>query len=172
MGSTFRTALIAKGLCRDCGKHPFLPRTAYRCASCSEKNKQWAKRNRQYHRDHGICFRCGQPARQGQIHCDVCARKAVVLSTARQARYKKAVFDHYGRACACCGEVREAFLVMDHANGGGSLHRKIDPYVGTNVYRWLISNSFPDWFRVLCANCNHATRYGRICPHQVEAGST
>src|SRR5579859_8227770 len=37
---------------------------------------------------------------------------------------KKSVLDHYGWACACCGETVVAFLCIDHVNGGGNKHRE------------------------------------------------
>src|SRR6266850_6520947 len=63
------------------------------------------------------------------------------------------VLQHYGGACACCGETAFEFLCIDHVNGGGSQHRKSIGF-GYNFYKWLIDQGFPGGFRVLCHNCN------------------
>jgi hypothetical protein len=78
------------------------------------------------------------------------------------AKLRKEVLEAYGGACACCGERTEAFLQIDHTDGGGNVHRRM---VG-KVYKWLRKNNYPAGFRVLCANCNSARGlYGR-CPHE------
>ena len=32
--------------------------------------------------------------------------------------------------------------------------------------KWLKKNNYPEGYRVLCANCNWAMRYGKVCPHE------
>ena len=66
--------------------------------------------------------------------------------------------------CACCGEAIYEFLTIDHINGGGNKHRK---EIGSSrkLYRWLKIHGYPEGFRVLCMNCNFATRYRKPCPH-------
>jgi hypothetical protein len=71
--------------------------------------------------------------------------------------------------CACCGEATYQFLGIDHINGGGNKHRQA---VGTKknggtIYRWLVKNSFPDGYQVLCHNCNLAKGFYGICPHKI-----
>src|SRR3990172_5963982 len=39
------------------------------------------------------------------------------------AALRREVLDHYGGACACCGETTLEFLSLDHKNGGGTKHR-------------------------------------------------
>lgn len=74
------------------------------------------------------------------------------------------VLDHYGGECACCGESEDAFLCMDHVDGGGNEHRRTTP--GT-IYRILKREGFPVGFQVLCWNCNSARHIRGVCPHQV-----
>jgi len=87
---------------------------------------------------------------------------------------KKSVLDHYGWACACCGETVVAFLCIDHVNGGGNKHReeltgrKNGGGATMKLYKWLIDNDFPPEFRTLCHNCNFVTRLGDPCPHEME----
>ena len=79
---------------------------------------------------------------------------------------RRAALDHYGNKCVCCGEWREEFLAIDHANGDGADHRK--EMNGNLIYRWLKKNGYPDGFRVLCHNCNSAMGFYGYCPHQRE----
>jgi hypothetical protein len=78
-------------------------------------------------------------------------------------KLKEKVLRAYGGKCNCCGETIIEFLTIDHKNGGGNKHRR---NIHSDFYLWLIKNNFPkDEFQVLCMNCNFATRFGRICPH-------
>jgi hypothetical protein len=77
---------------------------------------------------------------------------------------KKRIFDHYGRACVCCGETNVEFLTIDHINGGGVKHRK-SLGGGTAFFRWLCDENFPTEFRVLCMNCNFSLGRFGYCPH-------
>lgn len=87
----------------------------------------------------------------GYAHKRALARKLLVMRA------------YGGARCACCGEVEVEFLSIDHIGGGGGVHRKAIGGIG--LYSWLIRNKFPAGFRVLCMNCNFATRHGRECPH-------
>jgi hypothetical protein len=70
---------------------------------------------------------------------------------------RKAVFDHYGWSCACCGSTERPSI--DHVNGDGGEHRRQlggktrSPLL---VYRWLIKNGFPEGFQTLCMPCNRS----------------
>jgi hypothetical protein len=84
-------------------------------------------------------------------------------------KMKTLVYNAYGGyKCACCGETEPMFLSIDHINNDGAEHRKkINIKGGTQIYRWLIKNSFPDGFQVLCWNCQNGKRFNKgICPHQ------
>ncbi len=77
----------------------------------------------------------------------------------------------YGGKCACCGESALEFLQIDHEKGDGAAHRKATfggsrTGCGHDMYLWLEKNNYPEGFRVLCANCNHATHHNGVCPHQ------
>jgi hypothetical protein len=51
-------------------------------------------------------------------------------------------------------------------NGDGKTHRL---KVGSHVYADLRRRGFPqEGYRLLCWNCNSATRFGRTCPHEDE----
>lgn len=76
------------------------------------------------------------------------------------------VVDHYGGRCECCGESEEAFLAVDHINGGGYQHRKSIGGGSDGLYSWLIRNNFPPGFQMLCHNCNFAESHRGGCPHK------
>jgi hypothetical protein len=94
-------------------------------------------------------------------------RKAALLARREEARLLRLeLVAAYGGACSCCGECREPFLSLDHIRRDGSKHRRL---VGGNqaVYRDLKRRGWPtDGYRLLCMNCNFATRYGARCPHE------
>lgn len=69
----------------------------------------------------------------------------------------------YGTKCACCGETTIEFLTIDHIDGGGRKHRK---EIGSQFYRWLRNNYYPEGFRTLCYNCNCSIGAYGYCPHQ------
>lgn len=78
-------------------------------------------------------------------------------------KLRKRVLDMYGSKCQCCGEEQEAFLALDHVNGGGQKHRRERGAQG--VYRDALAAYDPDRFQVLCHNCNFATHTCGVCPH-------
>ena len=93
---------------------------------------------------------------------------AKIKSTMKRinAEIKAKCIGHYGGKCACCGETNIGFLTIDHLDGGGSKHRRAVGR-GTNFYKWLIRNEFPDEYQVLCFNCNCGKQVnGDICPHK------
>ena len=87
---------------------------------------------------------------------------------ANRGRDKSKIFDALGRKCSCCGESHMAFLTVDHTNGDGAEHkRKLGSRSGLGMYRDIVRQGIPkDRFRILCMNCNWATRTGKECPHQ------
>ena len=62
---------------------------------------------------------------------------AITAGTAAYgARVRAAVFDFYGRVCACCGTSER--LGIDHINGGGKEHREELGNKGSvPFYAWL-----------------------------------
>jgi predicted HNH restriction endonuclease len=80
------------------------------------------------------------------------------------AKAKAAVIALYGGICRCCGETNPVFLTIDHINSGG----KADPMAARgNFYGKLVKLGKPRKdLRLMCANCNLAVAYGRVCPHQ------
>jgi hypothetical protein len=79
----------------------------------------------------------------------------------RHTRRRKAVFDHYGRSCACCGYGES--LTVDHIYGGGNWHRALVGDGSYGFYRWLVVNEFPAGFQTLCKRCNVSKADGESC---------
>jgi hypothetical protein len=98
------------------------------------------------------------------------SKKVLFDKRGRKEIKMKEVVDGYGGKCDCCGESRLAFLSIDHIGGGGAKHRK---ELGQNHIRklreLLKAQGWPkDKYRILCMNCNFATRHGKPCPHELE----
>lgn len=108
-------------------------------------------------RNHGI------PGRSQQQ-----ARKILFDRRGRKNATQSELIDAYGGRCACCGEREPAFLTLDHIGGGGNRHRRLSG--GDRKMKQEIKRlGFPkDKYRLLCMNCQIATRFGRTCPHQLK----
>lgn len=75
--------------------------------------------------------------------------------------YRVKFLEMYGGKCECCGEMEEVFLALDHKKGN---KRRI-----SNTYKSYVDATKTldnDEYRILCHNCNMATKGGNICPHQ------
>lgn len=99
-----------------------------------------------------------------KIHPEEARKK---LQKSRQ-KVKFEILKKYGGdppKCACCGEKIIEFLTIDHINGDGNKHRKMEP-AAKDICYWLRSHKYPNGYRVLCMNCNFAMRFNKECPHQ------
>lgn len=142
-----------------CGQPPTEGKDS--CERCLTRRKSLTQK----HKANGVCVSCRcRPAESGHATCDGCFEKSRARGYEIRARYRKAVMDHYGGKCACCGETEDEFLTIDHKDNDGAEHRKsVD---GARLYRWLMKQGYPTNFQILCMNCNWAKgRYG-CCPHQ------
>lgn len=66
------------------------------------------------------------------------------------------VFQHYclGDIKCKCGEKDIDVLTIDHINNNGYKHKKLfNLRGGSDLYRWLKKNNYPNEFQVLCMNC-------------------
>lgn len=97
---------------------------------------------------------------------DVASKKRLKAYQQGQA-LKREMVAAYGGCCGCCKEKELAFLTLDHIGGGGAKDRA-ESGGSTGVYRRLKKAGWPKaGYRILCANCNIATKLGRTCPHQL-----
>lgn len=116
-----------------------------------------------------------------QSYCRQCR---TIYRRAQMRRSRNDVLRHYGGnppCCGCCGEARYEFLALDHyqynaaAGQSGRIHRMAAvgrQRPGSNAfYSWIIKSGFPVGFRVLCHNCNLASGFYRVCPHERERGT-
>jgi len=63
------------------------------------------------------------------------------------------IIEHYSEGknrCELCGETDIDVLTIDHIGGGGHQHRK---KVGGHIDWILVSQNFPEGYRILCMNC-------------------
>ena len=159
-----------------------------KCTKCQEikKFQHYRKVNggKYYYRDY--CVQCWSASRREyqkayakrnaehltKYHAEKYLRTRETGRIVRKRYYdkwKKVVFDHYGNSCVCCGETEPRFLTIDHMNNDGAQHRK-DVGMGSVLFRWLVNNSFPKDFRILCFNCNSGRFHnGGMCPHETKA---
>jgi predicted restriction endonuclease len=91
----------------------------------------------------------------------------IIRRKKRSANLRNTVLEHYGGKCACCGEVQNEFLSIDHVNNDGAIERKEKHLRGPNLYSYIIKNGFPNSYRVLCYNCNMSLGMHGYCPHNV-----
>lgn len=82
-------------------------------------------------------------------------------------RIRAAVFDHYGRVCACPGCGATGRLTIDHPGGDGNKHRAElfgnRRQGGVPFYRWLIRAGFPAGYVTMCRPCNNSKGDGLAC---------
>lgn len=181
---THKRARCAVISCIDCSKVIYvklavLHKSTKRCASCNIKH--YNSRNT----DKNLCNNCKSVLTSNNYSESNKGDKRHICNTCYKARskskYKKIkdlVFNHYGRLCACCGEVRQEFLTIDHINNDGNIHRreiagdiqKHKQFAGGKFYNWLVRNNFPEniQLQTLCWNCNCAKSIYGTCPHKLE----
>jgi hypothetical protein len=93
------------------------------------------------------------------------SQKEVRLSGRRAQKCRQIILAAFDFKCGCCGEDTQEFLTLDHIGGGGSQHRKKQ----NNMYQAVVREGIPkDKYRILCMNCNWATRWGKPCPHELK----
>jgi len=67
---------------------------------------------------------------------------------------RQKVIEHYGRSCVKCGyDEDDRALQIDHINGGGRQHRKVE-LKGNQAKFMKYVLDHPEDFQLLCANCH------------------
>lgn len=158
----------ANNLCIYCGECP-PNNNRLSCEKCGNQQKQNAKNRRNKYVIDKICLGCNSKDLITKSRCQSCRDKHNQVTLNRYAVIKDEVFINYGGyICACCGELERAFLSIDHINNDGAQHRK-NMSSGSNTYRWLRDNNFPNGFQVLCMNCQWGKKNcNGVCPHQTK----
>jgi len=155
----------AAGVCRRCGEDSGGESYCEECKPIVKADKAAFNAKR---RANGECIYCHKPPKKaipGKSYCEEHKAYGRAVARRRYHRNRKKVFDHYGRACICCGQSQLCFLQIDHIDGGGNDHRK---QIGQgNIYNWLVKNKFPAGYQPLCCTCNFAkgTAEDGQCPH-------
>ena len=139
------------------------------------KQKKYRDDNAETNREYQRIYRLSHAEQLREL---VARRKHLWKSSAKEyqreyarqyaAKFRQQVLNVYGHKCACCGESRQEFLQVDHANNDGKQHRELTGG-GHTFYKWVVRKGCPrDGFRLLCCNCNFSRgRYG-YCPHEKE----
>jgi hypothetical protein len=128
------------------------------------RSERLIRNERKYDETHRVQRRAAK-----SLYYQINKVKTAEYDKARYNKLRDAAFEAYGGyVCKCCGETRRSFMVLDHVNDDGHIHRR---KVGssTSCYRWLRDNNYPPGFlQPLCANCNtsKAINHG-VCEHQL-----
>lgn len=120
------------------------------CLNClSIRMKKYYKRNK---------HRWNESRRKNPEH-------HLILCKRYFAKLKRETLSAYGDKCVCCGETSPEFLTIEHGLHDGKAHRE---KVHQRIYADLRKRGFPQdiGITILCWNCNMATRFGELCPHQ------
>lgn len=112
-----------------------------------------------------LCANCNRKKNKEYKRSKHKNTETAIASRKSYNKRRKAVIDHYGGKCACCGIEDIDVLEFDHINGGGHKHFRKE---GINkLMNWLYKNDYPEGFQVLCSNCNVGKHLnGGTCPHQ------
>lgn len=118
----------------------------YHCKECRhEYQKKYRQKNRERLRIQQREYRINNPLRERQYTRNNLWHK------------RQEILFYYSNGCMKCELCNEEdldVLTIDHINGGGKRHRCNLRLDGTELYRWLLKNNFPEGYRVLCRNCN------------------
>jgi hypothetical protein len=169
-----------KGVCRACGTTDNLTAQGNECKVCNrarQKKYRIAKGAVPYTDRPMVCKVCGTDKNLSIVNGKakrICLVHAAELQRNQRAKpdsqhkekhreYRKRlrleILAAYGNQCNVCGQRQEAYLEIDHINGGGNIHRKTKGQEG--VYSDIKNRGFPkDEFQVLCANCHLAKTRG------------
>lgn len=120
------------------------------------------------------CKLCRRASANAAHHSNIEGARKSWRDRSRQVRavLRKEFIVAYGGKCTCCDETEEAFLTMEHINGGGTKHRKAVGHDSIKIVREIKRQGWPkDKYTLLCMNCNHARAIRGICPHQIRGVS-
>lgn len=94
------------------------------------------------------------------------------LRQAKLRKMKSDIFTYYGNKCVCCGIDNPKFLTIDHIYNDGHILEKSGKtrLAGTTIYPKIVKNNYPNYYQLLCWNCNCGKAYNNnICPHKTIA---
>ena len=178
--------------CKSCGIEYHVPESYERSFSKNGKNPRafcskrcaWDSKKILVKPDSRKCSLCGDTKpfnseffgsrKQNKFgldtYCRICTnKKANKENWKYRQKLRNEIISAYSKnrnCCACCGELRDEFLTLDHVNGDGKNHRKKHP--GQGVYYDLRRRGFPDGYQILCFNCNCSIGIKGYCPHEKE----
>lgn len=132
----------------------------------------WRKENQEKVREYRARYKANHPGRRISTYYANNRVKVLEAAKDRNALLRKEMLFAYGDRCVCCAEDEPAFLTLDHYGEDKGIPMRKDKnkyaqnYRGAAEYRRLKRLGWPqDGFRLLCMNCNWATRWKKVCPH-------
>lgn len=154
-----------KSTCKECGRDASRQYRAANPDKSSVDSRRYRAANSEKAREYARRYRAANLEKVRESNRQyIEANPEKHRDRARQTfdRLRAEVFDHYGRACVCCGAADD--LTIDHVNGDGGRHRaEIGATSSSAMYRWLIKNGFPEGFQTLCGPCNGSKGTGAAC---------
>ena len=156
-----REKRLQQGMCRDCGKHPFVSGKVV-CKKCSHKREAQGNSYKQNKAEKGLCVRCGVSNNRSKTLCDVCMEKQIESARLRRKETKEFIYKHFGSKCSCCGETDIRAMSLDHINNDGYLDKvsetgkkQITPAWYARLRTLIEANEpLPRDLQMLCFNCH------------------
>jgi hypothetical protein len=92
------------------------------------------------------------------------------LDRKERVKARLALFESFGCKCQCCGETHPDFLTLEHIGGLGGKerrNRKTNRRITTQEIYHARKHGFdPEFYSLLCMNCNFARGHWGKCPHE------
>lgn len=133
------------------------------CSTCNKKKRfsYFSKHRGMKDGYQNVCRKCSRYYRSSWYSRNKLAHNKTCAKQDRERKYKALKYYSFTSKpkCLCCGETTFEFLVVDHIEGNPKREH------GSSFYRRLVRENFPDGYRTLCNNCNHARSMYGDCPH-------
>lgn len=130
------------------------------CNACGEllNSTNWPVSYQEEHRNQCLSCRIKYLRNYYKTHY-IQHRKYLYYGKNYREKLKLETFGHYSPELKCqrCGFSDIRTLSIDHINGRGYEQRKLISS-GSNMYRWLRNNDYPEGYQVLCMNCQWIKR--------------
>jgi hypothetical protein len=158
-----RNKLREAGVCTRCAG-PRDELEGMDCSNCRKKSNKLVKSIIKKNLKAGKC-RCGKIRRLNKLVCKRCANHSKRIL--RELKFR--VIAGYGGKCKCCGMKIWEFLSIDHIKERGADERKRlggrSKLSSGSFYRKIIKENFPNYYQLLCYNCNMSLGFFGYCPH-------
>lgn len=152
--------------CRDCGERNIMLLTADHVVSVGNRNNPirknlylWLQRNNYPKGFEVRCYNCNIKKFIKEIAISRKGKYSDRVAAWNLEQKKKVMLHYCDNNLRCqnsnCKTRDIDKLCIDHIEGKGNIHRK---QISGSINRWIIKNSYPEGFQVLCHNCNQYKR--------------